>query len=121
MPKKKKILVVDDETAIQESLQGILESQGYAVEVTNSGYQCLSKIKENEYNLLILDLKIPDIDGFEILKKVSDSRPDLNIIIITGFGNLEVAKDVLTHGAAYYFDKPIDLNRFIDRVNRLLS
>jgi DNA-binding NtrC family response regulator len=117
---KKRILVMDDEENVQESLKIILSYQGYEVELASTGAQGLKMLHEAAYDLLILDLKMPDQDGFEILKIVRRDYPALKVILITGFGTLDIARKALALGAIHYFDKPMDLDRFIRKIKTAL-
>ncbi len=119
--KQAHILVMDDEKTVQESLKIILEYQGYQVSLANTAAEGFSLIQNNDFDLLILDLKMPDMDGFEILKSVRNKFPGLKVILITGYGTLDIARQALAMGALYYFDKPIDLDRFITRVKKAVG
>jgi two-component system nitrogen regulation response regulator NtrX len=111
---------MDDEENVQESLKIILSYQGYDVDIASTGAQGLEFLKTETCDLLILDLKMPDQDGFEILKTVRQQYPSLKVILITGFGTLDIARKALALGAIHYFDKPIDLDRFIRKIKTAL-
>jgi DNA-binding NtrC family response regulator len=117
---KPKILIMDDEVTVQDSLKIILNYQGYDVDVASTGKRGLELLAETVYDLLILDLKMPDIGGFDILTTVRKKHPDTKVILITGFGTLDIARQALAMGAVYYFDKPIDLQRFIQNVGKAI-
>ncbi|MBN1552734.1 response regulator [bacterium] len=118
---KKRILILDDETTVQNSLRIVLNYQGYNVETASTGAEGFRLLEIDRFDLLILDIKIPDVDGFEILERVHESHPNLKVFIITGFGTLDIARKALAYGALHYFDKPIDLERFINSVNKTLK
>ncbi|MBN1356464.1 response regulator [bacterium] len=115
------ILIVDDEVTVQDSLKIILNYQGYDVDLASSGKEGLECLGKKHFDLLVLDLKMPDMNGFDILTHVRNQYPQLKVILITGFGTLDIARQALAQGAMNYFDKPIDLNRFIQKVKKALS
>ena len=117
----KRILVLDDEFNVQESLRIVLTHQGHEVITPRSPAEGINLLNEGSFDLLILDLKIPGYDGFEILESVHSKDPNIKVIIITGFGTLDVARRALSSGAQYYFDKPIDLDRFIKCIEELMG
>lgn len=116
--KSNTILIIDDEETVRDSLKILLDYQGYQADIASDGRQGLDMLSKKEYFLLVLDIKMPDIDGFEILAKAQEAYPDMKIIIITGFGTLDVARQALALGADHYFDKPIDIQRFIQKVKK---
>ena len=101
-----RILVVDDEMIVCESCQRILDEEGYEVEVTLSGKEAFEKMKEDPFDIVITDLKMPGIDGMEVLKKFHKEYPNTIIIMITGFGTVETAVEAMKLGAFDYIPKP---------------
>ncbi len=116
-----KILIIDDEVNVQDSLKIILNYQGYQVTAVSDPDEGLSLLQDLSYNLVILDLKMPNHDGFDVLSRIRNEYPLIKVIIITGFGTLDIARKALSMGASYYFDKPIDLERFIARVKNAIE
>jgi DNA-binding NtrC family response regulator len=100
------ILIVDDERNILDSLERTLQDEGYSVLTASSGAGGLKKLREEEVALMLLDLRLPDINGIDVLKKAKDIRKDLLIIIITGFGTIETAVEAIKLGAYDYIKKP---------------
>jgi len=100
------ILVVDDEKVVCQNCKKILREEGFSVTTTLSGEECLNLINERRYDAAILDLKIPDIDGMELLKAIKEIKPHITIIIITGYSSLESAIEAMKLGAADYIVKP---------------
>jgi two-component system response regulator AtoC len=100
------ILIVDDERNILDSLERTLREEGYNVLTANSGAGGLKKLQEEEVALMLLDLRLPDINGINVLKKAKGIRKDLLIIIITGFGTIETAVEAIKLGAYDYIKKP---------------
>lgn len=101
-----KILIVDDEAFIRENLERILQEEQYATTSARDGKQALAFLKEEVFDLVFLDLKLPDISGLEILKKIKEYDPDLLVIIMTGYASVESAVDALKMGAYDYIKKP---------------
>ncbi len=116
----RKILIIDDDALVIEALTAILEFQGYNVTYAITGTEGLANMKASSFGLLILDLKIPDISGFDILQTVQKEYPLLKVIIITGYGTMDNAKKSILYGASAYFDKPIDIQRFVRKVKDIL-
>ena len=104
--KKVRILVVDDILSVCELLQEVLAQEGYLVDTISSGYDALKKIEEQEYEIMILDLNLPDISGLDVMKGARKLRPETDIIFITGFGTLESAIEALRHEVYDYITKP---------------
>ncbi|GAA4452566.1 sigma-54 dependent transcriptional regulator [Rurimicrobium arvi] len=107
------VLVIDDERAIRASLSEILSFEGYKVEEASDGAEGLKKILANAYDCVICDIKMPKMDGLEVLEKVMAEKPDTQIIIISGHGNIETAVEAVKKGAFDYISKPPDLNRLL--------
>ena len=102
------ILLVDDEPDILRSLQLILKPEGYRIDVTSTGAGALEAIKEHPYDVVILDIGLPDMDGLLVMGKMTGYRPDLPIIILTSFTSLEsVTGPLEDQGAFAYLHKPI--------------
>lgn len=103
-----RILVVDDEEIMRSSLSDWLKEDGYYVLAVADGYQALERIKEEEWDLAVVDLKMPKIDGIEVLKRISAMRPDLPVIIITAYATIDTAVTAIKEGAADYIVKPFN-------------
>ena len=101
-----RILVVDDEPIVCESCQRILQEEGYEVECTLSGKEAFEKMRENPFDIVITDLKMPGIDGMEVLKTFRKSYPDVIVIMITGYSTVETAVEAMKVGAFDYIPKP---------------
>ncbi|MGM9817769.1 MAG: sigma-54-dependent transcriptional regulator [Paludibacteraceae bacterium] len=108
-----KILIVDDERSIRNTLKDILEVESYQVDVVESGIEALELIKENNYDVVFSDIKMPQMDGVELLQKIKVNNPETPIIMISGHGTIETAVDCIKKGAYDFIEKPIDLNRLL--------
>lgn len=108
-----KILVIDDERAIRTTLTEILSFEGYKVEEASDGAEGLKKILANSYDCVICDIKMPKMDGIEVLEKVMSEKPETQMIIISGHGTIETAVEAVKKGAFDYISKPPDLNRLL--------
>jgi DNA-binding NtrC family response regulator len=93
------VLIVDDERNIRLTLSATLDAFGIASDTAASGNQALQKLTEKSFQLMLLDLKLPDMDGLEVLRLVSDKYPDLKVIIMTAYGSIETAVEAMKTGA----------------------
>jgi two-component system, NtrC family, nitrogen regulation response regulator NtrX len=107
------ILIIDDERAIRNTLKEILTYEGFGVEEAIDGEEGLSKLQSKSFDMVLCDIKMPRIDGFEFLDRVSATHPDLPVIMISGHGNIETAVEAVKKGAFDYISKPPDLNRLL--------
>lgn len=120
---KKKILVVDDELDVQSIISFRLEINGYEVSVASDGQEGLDKIKTEKPNLVLLDLMLPKINGFEICRmiKFDDKFKDLPIIILSALDKEDDRKKAMEGGADAYFLKPFDLESLLEKISSLLT
>lgn len=107
------ILVIDDERAIRKALSEILTFEGFVVDEAADGEEGIKKIKENSYDCILCDIKMPKKDGLEVLQFAKEEKPDVPFIVISGHGNLETAVEAVKKGAYDYISKPPDLNRLL--------
>jgi CheY-like chemotaxis protein/glycine cleavage system H lipoate-binding protein len=117
---KAKILCVDDEDIILDSFRKILVLDGFSVDTVNSGPEALGLIKSHHYDFLFTDLKMPEMDGVEVTKQVKFLRPDIDVIIITGYATVETAVDCMKLGAMDYIQKPFTEDELLEFTNRSL-
>jgi two-component system nitrogen regulation response regulator GlnG len=116
------ILLVDDEEIVHRTLAPYLRDSGHSVEGTGDGPSALELIKENDYDLALVDVRMPGIDGLSVLAKVQELRPELSVVIITGHGNMELAIQALRLGAADFLTKPVkltELDAIIEKSSRI--
>ncbi|MBO6576765.1 MAG: sigma-54-dependent Fis family transcriptional regulator [Rhodothermales bacterium] len=107
------ILVVDDEAAIRRTLREILEYEDFAVDEAENGHDALDKVKSSAYDLILLDVKMPKMDGLEVLAKLSDTQPEVPVVMISGHGTVDTAVEATKLGAYDFIEKPPDLNRLL--------
>lgn len=115
------ILIVDDEKNIREGLGHSLKMDGYNILLAGNGKECMNIINSSEIDLVVSDLKMPEMSGEELLKKISASYPTVPIIILTGHGSIESAVDAMRDGAFDFLTKPVNLDRLSLLVKRALS
>jgi len=119
----RKILVIEDEAAIRRVLLKIIseENEGYQVEEAEDGLLGIEMIKNNDYDLVLCDIKMPKMDGVEVLEKAKKIKPEIPIIMISGHGDLDTAVSTMRLGAFDYISKPPDLNRLLNAVRNALD
>jgi two-component system, NtrC family, nitrogen regulation response regulator NtrX len=115
------ILVIDDEKAIRKALTEILTFEGFVVDEAADGAEGAKKIKENNYDCILCDIKMPKMDGMEVLAVAREERPDTPFIVISGHGNIETAVDAVKKGAYDYISKPPDLNRLLITIRNAMD
>jgi DNA-binding NtrC family response regulator len=118
---KAKLLIVDDEKHIREGLEKALTIDGYDVELASDGKEALSKIEEGDIDLVITDLKMPNLSGEELMKEALDNYPYLPVIILTGHGTIENAVEAMRNGAYDFITKPLNIDKLSLIVNRALE
>jgi DNA-binding NtrC family response regulator len=118
-----KILVIEDEAAIRRVLIKIIseESDSYDVEEAENGLDGIEKIKDNDYDLVLCDIKMPKMDGVEVLEKAKKIKPEIPFVMISGHGDLDTAVNTMRLGAFDYISKPPDLNRLLNTVRNALD
>jgi DNA-binding NtrC family response regulator len=121
MPDKNRILVVDDEEALRTVLSTELSSEGYEVSAASDGGEAIEMVKGNDYDLVLLDIKMPNVDGFEVLKFVKGTKPDIKVIMLTGFADLKNAIESKRLGAEDFVSKPYDLVDLLTTIERVLG
>jgi DNA-binding NtrC family response regulator len=108
-----RILVIDDERSIRNTLKDILEFEKYQVELAEDGLKALELLKTNDYDVILCDIKMPVMDGIEVLQKVEEIKPDTPVVMISGHGNIDTAVESIKKGAFDFIEKPLDLNRLL--------
>ncbi len=117
---KARILCVDDEYIILDSFRKILALDGYSVDTVESGQEVLGLIQSNNYDFVFTDLRMPSMDGVDVTKSVKHLRPDIDVVIITGFATVETAVECMKHGAVDYIQKPFTEDELLAFVRKIL-
>jgi DNA-binding NtrC family response regulator len=118
---KTRILVIDDDKGIRESLEAVLKEEGYAVDVAENGQEAIRKSKTSFYNLALVDLRLPDMDGLRLLTEMMETVPKVIKIIITGYPSLENAIEAVNRGADAYLVKPYTMENLLRTIKEHLG
>ena len=116
-----KILIVDDDKGIRQTLRDILEFEKYKVEEAVDGLDCMVKIKQGSFDVIILDIKMPKMDGMDVIEKIQTMKPDLPVVMISGHGNIDTAVEAVKKGAFDFISKPPDLNRLLITIRNAMD
>ncbi len=111
-----KVLIADDEIEFASTLVTRLKLRNFIASMVNSGQATLTAIEQESFDVLVLDLKMPDLDGLEILARIHKRYPLLAVIILTGHGSFEAGRKGMELGAFDYIMKPVDLNLLIEKI-----
>ncbi len=106
VPEEKRVLVVDDEPVVCRSVQRILHSRGFQVDQSLGGAEALQKMEQAPYDLVLLDLRMPDMDGMQVLQAIKERWPEVKVIVVTGYASVESAVETIQNGAEGYLPKP---------------
>ncbi len=121
MAEKNSILVVDDEDALRTVLSSELESEGYVVATAGDGDEAISVLQGKTFDLVLLDIKMPRVDGFEVLRFIKERSPATKVIMLTGFADLKNAIESKKLGAEDFVSKPYDLVDLLTTIERVLT
>lgn len=113
-----RVLLVDDEVAFTRNLSMLLAKRGHEVTAVNDGLTAIQTVEEKDFDVVLLDLKMPGIDGIETLKRIKQRKPQIEVIILTGHGSVDTAIEGVGHGAFDYAMKPFDLNELLERISK---
>lgn len=116
-----RVLIVDDEKSIRKTLRDILEFEQYTVDEAADGMECLVKIKQGKFDVVIMDIKMPKMDGLEALERIQEISPDTPVVIISGHANIDTAVEAVKKGAFDFVSKPPDLNRLLITLRNALD
>jgi DNA-binding response OmpR family regulator len=116
-----RVLIVDDEKNIRLTLSQALSSLPIEVDVAESGEQALRKVEADDFALILLDLRMPGLDGMDVLRRLRDERPDIPVILITAHGNIESAVEAMKLGAIEFFPKPFVPDQIRGLISRVLD
>jgi DNA-binding NtrC family response regulator len=118
---KKKALVIDDEQIVLESVSALLTEEGFEVDVSLHGRQGLDWAIERNYDIVLTDIRMPDIGGMKVLRDIKRINPTLPVIMITGYASVESAVQAMKLGAAEYIEKPFEPEQLLDAVSRAIG
>jgi DNA-binding NtrC family response regulator len=121
MDKHTRILVVDDDETIRTTMRAILEDEGYLVDLAASGKEAIQKTQEKTYNVALLDIRLPDMEGVELLKLMKDGVPRTRKIMVTGYPSMQNAIGALNKHADAYLLKPVDVEKLLNTVKEQLQ
>ncbi len=120
MVENARILVVDDDENIRKVLKTILEDEGYAVDEAEDAKKAIEKSRRHVYNLALIDIRLPDMEGVELLTRMKDAVPKMRKIIITGYPTLQNAIEAVNRGADAYILKPFDMDKVLATIKEQL-
>ena len=120
MNENARILVVDDDENIRKVEVAILEDKGYLVEAVGTAREAIEKSKRKFYNVALIDIRLPDMEGIELLTKIRDTTPKMRKIIVTGYPTLQNAVDAVNKGADAYIVKPFDVEKVLGTIEQQL-
>ncbi len=103
---QKNILVVDDDMSVRTTFSSVLRQEGYRVTAVKNGYEAIKAIDEESFDLALVDLGMPGMDGIRVLEKIKTRRPQTRVIIFTGYGSITTAVEAMRKGATDYLNKP---------------
>ena len=121
MDKHARILVVDDDESITRTMKAILEDEGYKVDIAASGREAIKKTEETAYNVALLDIRLPDMEGVELLKLMKDAVPRTRKIMVTGYPSMQNAITALNKNANAYMIKPVDIEKLLNTVKEQIK
>jgi DNA-binding NtrC family response regulator len=121
LDKHARILIVDDDESIRKTLKAILEDDGYTVDSAASGKEAIQKANETVYNVALLDIRLPDMEGVELLKLMKDSVPRTRKIMVTGYPSMQNAISAVNKNADAYLVKPVDVEKLLATVKEQLQ
>ncbi|MGC8896049.1 MAG: response regulator [Candidatus Bathyarchaeia archaeon] len=121
MDKRARILIVDDDEDIRKVLKTILEDEGYSADTAANGKEAIRKSYRKFYNLALIDVKLPDMEGIKLLKRIKDTVPKMRKIIITGYPSIQNAIEAVNQGADAYIVKPFDMDKVLATIKEQLK
>ena len=121
MDRNTKILVIDDDENIRNTMKTILEDEGYVVDLAATGREAIEKTQKTAYNLALLDIRLPDMEGVELLKLIKDPTPRTRKIMVTGYPSMQNAITALNKNADAYLIKPVNVEKLLTTVKEQLK
>ncbi|QQK78006.1 response regulator [Salicibibacter cibarius] len=117
----RKILIVDDKEGIRTLIREVLQAEGYVVEETSDGWKALGWIRRVDYDLIILDVKLPGLNGIDVLKTIRDEGITIGVIIVTAYEEINMKMDVKNLGVVASLSKPFDIQDVLEKVNQYMD
>jgi len=121
MNRNARILAIDDDENIRKVIVAILEDEGYTVESVGTAKEAIEKSKRKFYNLALIDIRLPDMEGIELLTKFKETTPRIRKVIVTGYPTLQNAVDAVNKGADAYIIKPFDVKKVLKTIQEQLN
>jgi DNA-binding NtrC family response regulator len=115
-----RIIIIDDDESIRQVLKTILEEEGYAVDTADTGKEAVLKTNEKVYNLALIDMRLPDIEGIDLILKIKDTTPRMRKIIVTGYPTIQNAMEAVNRQADAFILKPFDVERVLQTIREQL-
>jgi len=115
-----RIIIIDDDESIRQVLKTILEEEGYAVDTADTGKEAVLKTNEKVYNLALIDMRLPDIEGIDLILKIKDTTPRMRKIIVTGYPTIQNAMEAVDRQADAFILKPFDVERVLQTIREQL-
>jgi len=116
LDKRARILIVDDDESIRNTVKIILEDEGYSVDLASTGNEAIKMTEKTAYNVALLDIRLPDMEGVELLKLIKDNVPRTRKIMVTGYPSMQNAITALNKNADAYLVKPVDVEKLLNTV-----
>ena len=120
MDKHARILVVDDDESIRKTMKAILEDEGYLVDLAGTGSEAIQKTEEKAYNVALLDIRLPDMEGVKLLRLMKDTVPRTRKIMVTGYPSMQNAIEALNKNADAFLTKPVNVEELLNTVKEQL-
>jgi len=121
MNDKIKILIIDDDPEIRFTLEAVLSAEGYQVEAAETGEEAITKTEEKWFNVALIDINLPDVNGIQLLTKLVDGSPKIRKVIVTGFPTLPNAVDAVNKQANAYLIKPVEISALLETIKEQLE
>lgn len=121
MDESVRILVVDDDESIRKTISAILEERGYVVDTAENGKEAIEKSSANFYNLALIDIRLPDMEGTRLLEEIKETTPKMVKIIVTGYPSLQNAVTAVNRGADGYLLKPVNIDSLLETIKQHLE
>lgn len=120
MDKNARIIIVDDDENIRKTMKAILEDEGYIVDLAENGKEAIQKTNDQPYNLALLDIRLPDMEGVDLLKSMKENIPRTRKIMVTGYPSMQNAISAVNKNADAYLVKPVDVEKLLETVKEQL-